>query len=359
MVLVCLSHFTAKYITPVGGDRPWIWIRLIAHVASPMFFIISGTMVGYLFAARPEVFDRVRATLAKRALFFLTVGHLLILLAHVRTRADFTGSARMLFVTDTIALALLVSPRLLRFSAPQRVIGAAIVYAFSCALVFLWDPHGLALRIFKDTMMGPEGAGFWAYNVPVLPWLALHAAGTVLGARLADASTRSGRLRFEAQLASLGFALVATGALLRRVCLILIAHVLTPAGREAVVARQIASPFERFPPSPVHLLVFTGVALLGISTVFIVERLGIFAKLIGWLAALGETSAFVFVFQFYVFYEFIPRLIPIRLELAPVVFIGAMMMIGFAARLWRLRRSRFMPASWFLTPPAMVPAAKS
>ncbi len=359
MVLVCLSHFTAKYIAPAGGEGPWMWLRVVAHIASPMFFIISGTMVGYLFAARPDAFDRVRATLARRALFFLTVGHLLILIAHVRTRADLTGSARMLFVTDTIALALLVSPRLLHFSARQRLIGAAAVYTASCALVYLWDPHGLALRIFKDTMIGPEGEGFWSYNVPVLPWLAVHAAGTVLGARLAEASSTSGRLRFEAQLASLGFGLVAAGVVLRTLGLSLVSHIMTPGARDALVARQLASPWQRFPPSPVHLMVFTGLALLGISAVFIVERLGIFTRLIAWLAVLGETSAFVFVLQFYVFYEFVPRLIPLRLELSPIVFIGAMLTIGVAARLWRAQRSRFTRPSWFVTPPAAIPAPKA
>ena len=123
----------------------------------------------------------MRASLARRALFLLTLGDVLIPGAHARHLADLAGSARLLFGTDTIAGALLVSPRLMSIAARWRLSGAAAVYVASCAAVYLWDPHGLLLRVVKDTLTGMDGGGFWAYNVPILPWLAVHAAGTVLG----------------------------------------------------------------------------------------------------------------------------------------------------------------------------------
>ena len=359
MVLVCLSHFALKYIAPAGGDAPGTWLPFVGHIASPMFFIISGSMVGYLFATRPDAFDRVRATLARRAMFFLTAGHLLILGAHARSLNDLAGSARMLFVTDTIALALLISPRLLRIPPRLRFAGAVAVYAGSCALVYLWDPHSLAWRIVKDTFIGIDGDGFWEYNVPVLPWLAVHAAGTVLGARLAEPLSPTGRMRIETLLALVGCGIAATGAIVRLFCLFLVDHAMAPGGRAAFVARQLASPWQRVPPSPVHLLLFSGLALLGISLVFAVERLGVFAPLLGWLSVLGKTSAFVFILQFYVFYVIVPALVPLSLAMAPLVFFAAMLAIGEAAQIWLHRRSRLTRPSWFIGATAVIPAPKA
>ncbi len=359
MVLVCLAHFASKYILPAGGDAPGTWLPFVGHIASPMFFVISGSMVGYLFATHPETFGRVRATLAKRAVFFLTAGHLLILGAHARSLNDLTGSARMLFVTDTIALALLLSPRLLRIPPRVRLAGAVAVYAASCALVYLSEPHGLAWRIVKDTFVGIDGDGFWEYNVPVLPWLAVHAAATVLGPRLAEPLSRTGRMRIEQLLASVGCAVVAMGAVVRLFCLFLVDHVMAPGGRAAFVARQLASPWQRVPPSPVHLLLFSGLALLGISVVFALERRGVLASLLAWLTVLGKTSAFVFILQFYVFYVIVPALVPLSLTMAPFVFFAAMLAIGEAARIWLHRRSKFTRPSWFIGATPVIPVPET
>jgi uncharacterized membrane protein len=359
MVLVCLSHFATKFVAPAGGEAAGTWLRFISHTATPMFFIISGAMVGYLYTSRPDAFDRVRATLARRALFLLTIGHALILGAHARHLADLTGSARMLFVTDTIAVALLVTPRLLRLRARRRLLGAAAVYIASCAAVYLWDPHGLALRILKDTLTGTDGGGFWAYNVPVLPWLAVHAAGTVVGVWLARAAGSPVRVKIERQLASAGFAIVALSLVLRRVLVLVAGSAFAPDGHAAYVVRQLISPWQRVPPSPMHLMLFGGLALVAIAVVFRIESLGAFSMPLEWLAVLGRTSAFVFIIQFYAFYVLIPLLVPLHLVLAPAVFLGAMLGIGECARLWLKHRSAILRRpTWVIGTVAALRASK-
>lgn len=348
MVLVCLSHFAAKYVAPAGSEAAGMWLRFASHIASPMFFIISGAMVGYLHVSRREAFDRVRATLAKRALFLLTIAHVLILGAQARRLADLTGSARMLFVTDTIAIALLVTPRLMRIPARWRLTGAAVVAIGSCIAVYLWDPHGLVGRVVKDTLVGIDGRTFWAYNVPLLPWLCVHAAGTVLGARLAVPKTSGSREGNETYLASVGCCAIALALMLRRVLLFFAANVTAPGGRAAHALRQLASPWQRLPPSPAHLLLFGGLALVAISVVFSFESLGIFSRLLDWLGVLGRTSAFVFVLQFYVFYVVIPLLVPLHIVLAPAVFLGAMLLIGEGARFWLHHRAALTRPGWYI-----------
>lgn len=355
MVLVCLSHFAAAYVTPAGGDAPGGWLQFIGHVASPMFFIISGAMVGYLYASRPDSFRAIRGKMATRAVFFLTVGHLLILGAVVHTLIDLAHVTRMLFVTDTIAIALLVSPRLLTIRPWIRVVGAGAVYAVATALVYAWQPTSLSWHIVKDTLVGSDGPSFWVYNVPLLPWLAVHAAGTVLGGRLAT-SARDG-VKLERYLASLGLALVAAAAVLRVACWFLLAGPFAYRGEAARIARHLASPWNRLPPAPAHMLLFGGVALVAIAAVFVAERLQLFVKLMAWLALLGEASAFVFVLEFYVFYIFVPKWVPVHLALAPLVFLGAMLFVGATASVW-LNRRRLARQLWFGITASIWPTVK-
>lgn len=347
MVLVCLSHFATKYVAPAGSEAAGVRLRFASHIASPMFFIISGAMVGYLHASRPDDFMRVRAILAKRAVFLLTIGHALILGAQARRLGDVTGSARMLFVTDTIAIALLVTPRLLRIPARWRVIGAAAVCIGSCTAVYLWNPEGLLGRVVKDTLVGIDGRTFWTYDVPIIPWLCVHAAGTVLGARLAASTTSGARERLERYLASLGCGIIALALMLRRALLFLGTSVDAPHGRAAFALSQLASPWQRLPPSPAHLLLFSGLALVGISLVFSFESLAVFPRMLDWLGVLGKASAFVFIVQFYVFYAIIPILVPLRLVLAPAVFLAATLLIGESARFWLHHRATLTRPTWF------------
>lgn len=359
MVFVCLAHFATKFVAPAGGQAAATWLSFISHIASPMFFIISGAMVGYLYSSRRDAFDRVRATLARRALFLLTIGHALILGAHARHLADLTGSARMLFVTDTIGIALLVTPRLLGIRARWRLLGAAAVYLMSCAVVYLWDPHGLVLRVLKDTMTGTDGDGFWVYNVAVLPWLAVHAAGTVLGVWLAAAAASPVRVRIERRLAAVGCGIVALALVLRRVLVLTAGNGFAPGDHAAHVVRQLATPWQRVPPSPMHLLLFGGLALVAIALVFSLESLGVFARALEWLVVLGRTSAFVFILQFYVFYVVIPLLVPLNVVLAPAVFLGAMVLIGECARLWLDHRAAILKRpTWVIGTMAALRASR-
>jgi hypothetical protein len=136
--------------------------------------------------------------------------------------------------------------------------------------------------------------------------------------------------------------------MLRRALLFLGANVTAPGGRAAHALRQLASPWQRLPPSPAHLLLFGGLALVAISVVFSLESLGIFSRLLDWLGVLGRTSAFVFVLQFYVFYVVIPLLVPLHIVLAPAVFLGAMLLIGEGARFWLHHRAALTRPGWYI-----------
>src|SRR5437870_5328374 len=81
LVLVCLSHFVAVYFGTkhVGGlfQLPAFPIA-IGMIASPTFVAISGTILGLLFVVQRDTFATLRLKLLDRAIFVLTVAHVLI-----------------------------------------------------------------------------------------------------------------------------------------------------------------------------------------------------------------------------------------------------------------------------------------
>ena len=97
-------------------------------------------------------------------------------------------------------------------------------------------------------------------------------------------------------------------------------------------------------------------ALISLALLTMIDLFGVGQVL--WLYGVFNVAAFVFVFQFYVFYVFIPTWLPLHLALSPVIFLGAMLVIGGAARIWLHRRWRFSRTSWFGDAAPGLPGAK-
>jgi hypothetical protein len=138
-----------------------------------------------------------------------------------------------------------------------------------------------------------------------------------------------------------------------------VAHFLTPRSGAAQVARTLASPWSRWPPSPAHILLFSGIALFAISAILAADRLDVLTPVTSQLALLGQASAFVFVLQFYVFYVIIPAWVPTHLALAPLVFFCAMVTILMTARMWLHRRAWLARPSWFGDHAVVLPGRRN
>jgi hypothetical protein len=82
MVLVFASHFADAYLGSAGAHRTHEAVVRASFAASPMFMLVSGLLLGFLFASHRDGFDRLRKKLVDRALFLLTAAHFAIVAAH-------------------------------------------------------------------------------------------------------------------------------------------------------------------------------------------------------------------------------------------------------------------------------------
>ena len=57
-------------------------VAKLSMIAFPAFMIMSGVMLGYLHRSNANQFQRIQTKLIDRGLFLLTIGHILIALAH-------------------------------------------------------------------------------------------------------------------------------------------------------------------------------------------------------------------------------------------------------------------------------------
>src|SRR4051812_11183098 len=110
MLFVCLSHFATVYLNRNNAAFAANVLSAVGMLASPAFVCLSGTLLGFAFARRRHDFSRFHLKLADRALFLLSVGHVLMLLSVLPAYLDAHQSLGWVFVTDAIAFSLLVAP---------------------------------------------------------------------------------------------------------------------------------------------------------------------------------------------------------------------------------------------------------
>ena len=82
MLFVFVSHFAYGFFdAELGGARETL--TAMGMVASPAFVILSGLMLGFVYRSAPSRFGDLRRKFIDRGLFLLTIGHVLILCAHL------------------------------------------------------------------------------------------------------------------------------------------------------------------------------------------------------------------------------------------------------------------------------------
>ena len=122
MILVFVAHFSDAYYGLSSPVRHGL-LTFVTRVASPAFVWISGIMLGILYHRHREHFERTRNRLIDRGLFLILVGHPLIAGAH------FPNGLRIVFITDTIGVAVIVGALLIARAQPRTlaVLGAGML----------------------------------------------------------------------------------------------------------------------------------------------------------------------------------------------------------------------------------------
>lgn len=340
MLFVCLSHFAASYLTPWAdtGASSWLaWCDRIAGtvsmVASPTFICISGMVVGYLFRTNPGGLPSLRRKLIDRGIFVLVIGHLLQVLPGYLATYDLPQSLRFEFITDVIAVAVIIGPTAVLLTRPRfRMTAGVILVLVSWLASSLWYPTApipVALSRYAFGTPHPEVlAGF-----PLIPWLGVYLMATALGERLGQYARAGEPQRGEALLARLGVVLAAAAS-----AMIGARHLLRAYEPALFQAHGVATEFfalaHKFPPGPVYFLFFGGWGLVLTSRIFSIARHHASHPIARVVGVIGRASFLIFVLQSYLYYLAIPALGLGHPELWPLYFAGSVLVLLGAAAIW-------------------------
>jgi hypothetical protein len=339
MLFVFVAHFAQAYFEPLGDTRRAAILEHIGMVASPTFMLLSGMMLGWLGRVRAQRFAELRGRLIDRGLFLLLVAHPLILIGELPRTAGWHNLLHISVITDVLGIAMLLGPALVTRIGPWGRLGLAVaVYAVCWPLVLGWQPAGHAMLLLKATLVGATEAEphIWTYNVPMLPFLAIYAAGTSIGHALA-ASTRPGHsVRTAGRLAAAAVMLVA-GGVATRALVIGLRSPGAPADPLSTI-ELLTSPWQKLPPSPVYVAIFGGAGLLLSALVMWWVASARLVVLTRPLQLLGRASLFVFIAQYYVYYVALQWLRLPMSPLWPLLFVASVVVMWMLASRWDAAR---------------------
>jgi uncharacterized membrane protein len=307
MLFVCLSHFGAAYLRPNHAlTSAWL-VYHATMIATPTFIIVSGMTLGLLHRTHRETFGSIQVKLIDKGLFLLTAGRLFILVAHVPFAGGLQAALRCGFVTDVIGVSVVVGSLLIpRLGAIARIGLGAGAYVLAWAMVLFWHPHALGWRLLRTALAGELDrfdAHVYTYVFPLLPWLGVYLCSTCLGERLAgQASSREGHaarsfLRLGALSMALGVAAKIGLVLFRGGGL---------ASDSDLPWELLLEPGRKLPPAPAYLAFYGGAGLLLTGLLFLEWRWRPMVWLLGLTTRIGQTSLFVFILQYFVYYSFFP-----------------------------------------------------
>lgn len=333
MLFVCLAHFTGTYLWRTGARELASYLTTIGMIASPTFVIVSGMMVGFFATTNPVRFRDLRIKLLDRGVFLLTVGHLLLAITITRSASGFAGALRASFITDAIAISIMVAPWLMTaLRSTPRIAIAAGVFLLNWVAVVQWHPAAAGLVMVKRYLVGiPSGASSEEILAfPVIPWFTIYLAATVLGELLGKKYASGDRKGAHLQLARIGG------------LSILIAGVIDAA--TDMLRRANASSgwnemfffaiYQKFPPGPVYLGFFGGAGIVLLAAILEIDRRGAFPRVMNELRQLGRASLFAFIAQYALYVDLLGRLQLSYTPLWPVLFVISIVVLTRGAATW-------------------------
>jgi uncharacterized membrane protein len=349
MLLVFYAHFSEIYLGISGRDALMMIDVRISQIAPPTFMLISGMMLGYLHFVKDD-FRRIKLKYVDKGLFLVTVGRLIIYLAHVPLYGGFIRTLRVGFITDTYGFCMLLAPFLVeRLRAWARIAMAVLLFIACWVLFFEWSPSGWAMIFLKETFIGKSGQFEWKIyldNFSYVPWFCLYLTGTVLGEALGShAVSRNGNMkRFVLKCATalllLAFAVAAAYRSLKAFGLM----------DATAYARhyQLAGRYQKYPPSIVYIAFHSAIGLLLLYALMRMEERQNSSVVVNRLAVLGRTSLFVFILQYWVFKTFFNWARLDYTSFWPLYFLAGASLVYVIASFWdrhNLNRFLTMPAS--------------
>ena len=194
MILIIFSHTKELIYKSQQSGMLWVLLTYVTNISTVAFAFINGVMLNYFFF-QAKSFDRWEKTywrFVKRAFLLFACFPLMKVLAYpAYTWIDWHTYFWMDHpITNTIAICLLVSPWITRYTSSRtRFLLILAILIFCPAVVVLWRPDSLILLRIKQLFFGDF---FWSGEIPffpfaIFPWLAVDLCGSFLGESLARA----------------------------------------------------------------------------------------------------------------------------------------------------------------------------
>lgn len=301
MFLICTAHFVDVYNTPYPSADPHSLIvqiiNAICRVATPTFFLVSGILLGYFAKTKAFDFTRVRLHFFDRAIFLVTVGHMLVAVAWA-PRSGLFNALSVGFVTDTLAFCIIGSLLLLPYlkGISTRIWIGTILYLIGWTGWSLWHPDNLALITIRSIFLGPNENGHHIFYDPLLPWFGVYLIGTSLGSWLGtferDNLHCAGKIlaRYSAVLFIFVLSLNVLTLALNKFSLVEVPAYLLAWGK-------------KYPPGPSYVLLFGSAALLLIGGMLMLVRSHRPSPLRSVFESIGRNSFPILIVQYFMYYS--------------------------------------------------------
>lgn len=347
MLLVCLAHFSQYYLSL--NAFPGTLIFPLCMLATPSFMLISGALTGYIHSCNPAQFFKFEKLLLSRGIFLLTVGHISISLAHIYRSANILDAFRWIFVTDAIGFAIIAGPPIVRkVSSGKRLLLslALLIISWWCTVAFY--PTTPLQHAVKELLWGSYENTFFELSFPFFSWLAFYLASSLVGEYIASCQRQDESLSsLPSRLMTVGCVIFCIGAALKILDFIAIRLSILPAQG---VMWKLTSPFQKDPPGLTYILVYGGASVVMIGAMFFIERARLLVRLVAHLQMFGQTSLFLFIAQYYVYYTFVPFFHTKSLPGGwPLHFLVSILLLSSMAAFWQKQNlNRYLKVRWFV-----------
>jgi uncharacterized membrane protein len=345
MVFMFLSHFAEIYFPRSGITGLLPGVYRVSMLASPLFMIISGMMLGYIYGRARADFSQVRTAYIRRGLYLLTIVHVAILLAHIPMAGSFLDALQWGFITDTIGICMILGVLIVdRVDMRMRVWMGGTLYLASTAATILWQPGSLPILVIKDMFVGEAyGKGAFAEFFAIVPWFSLYLAASGLGEKMSRAVTAEEQESFVRRLTKIGLISVSLAIALLFAGRYVASNV---GGTVADVLRYLCSPSSKRPPLIDYFLTYGGLGLLVLATLLTWGRAGKVKWVIRSMGVFGRTPIIMFILQYYLYYVGLRALNLPYSSLWPLLFLGTAGVMFGVAWVWdyyRLNRLLKIP----------------
>src|ERR1700752_17800 len=226
MFFVFFAHFSQELtVGPPTSGVPRLLFYL-GEIAPAAFVLVSGlTLAVVLGSTKPGSLPHTRVRVLDRALFTLLVIHGVLLVTDVLL-APYPRGLRQVFITDTLALSILIGLVVVPRTGPAaRFAVGGVLYGLGWITHALWHPAGVGFAaVTEEILTGPTPRHALDYGFPILEWGGVFLVGTVLGEAFVRARTGEARHAWAMRLLRSGAAAAAVAVSVKALLLIPAVH---------------------------------------------------------------------------------------------------------------------------------------